>query len=172
MCESTERYRLTRTGQSIKVTSGGRSALEQGKHMGTLLRKYFRRDYIYILLIHEGKKHLYFMLPVKTTFCLDSGNIVILEESLAVRTWDWCYNKAKTWRTQSSNSGQVQFPLQRWTFQSLALNPFGNGWCKARICEVELQLRLGTICDGLKIWMDSLCPNMSTSRAPALPSSM
>lgn len=65
MCESTEKYRLMRTGQGMKVTSGGRPGLEQGEHMGTLLRKYFRRDYIYILLIHEKKNTLVFYVANK-----------------------------------------------------------------------------------------------------------
>lgn len=56
MCESTEQYRPRH-----EVDLGGRPGLEQGEHMGTLLLKYFRRDYIYILLINEKKPLVFYV---------------------------------------------------------------------------------------------------------------
>lgn len=45
----------------MKVTFGDRLGLEQGEHMGTLLLKYFRRDYIYRSLIHEEKTLVFYV---------------------------------------------------------------------------------------------------------------
>ena len=62
----------------------------------------------------------------------------------------------------------IRFPLLSWKLKELAPNFSGNEPCKALICKVDLPLRLGKFCNGLKTWMGSPVPQHVNQGATSL----